>query len=188
MRCCGCDPLPVRQDLIRIVDHDPSWASDFDVQRRRLEPVLAPWLTVSIEHIGSTAVQGLPAKPIIDMLAVITDRDAFGDAIDIVDELGWVHAPEPTDEANRKWSLCFPSIAHRTHHLHVVEQGSPDWPQWIAFRDHLRRAPDVAAEYARIKTQLAEDDARDRVRYRAGKAPFIEHVLRTLGTTDSPPG
>jgi len=153
--------------MIRIVDHDPSWATDFDVQRRRLEPVLAPWLTVPIEHIGSTAVQGLPAKPIIDMLAVITDRDAFGDAIDQVGELGWVHAPEPADDANRKWSLCFPSIEHRTHHLHVVEHGSPDWPRWIAFRDHLRRAPDLAAEYARLK----HNSPRTRPRTASGTEP-----------------
>ena len=170
----------MRQDSIEIVDHDPRWPSDYDRERRRLEPVLAAWLVAPINHIGSTAVPGLPAKPIIDMLAVVEDRDTFGNAIGLVRELGWVHAPEPGDEAHRKWSLCFPSVAHRTHHLHVVEHRSPDWPRWLAFRDHLRINPEVAAEYTRIKRHLVEQDAEDRVRYRSQKAPFIESVLKTL--------
>jgi GrpB-like predicted nucleotidyltransferase (UPF0157 family) len=73
-----------------------------------------------------------------------------------------------------------PSIAWRTHHLHIVEDRSPDWPQLLAFRDHLRDHPDDAAEYARRKAALAAADDRDRPRYRAGKAPFITDLLRRL--------
>jgi GrpB-like predicted nucleotidyltransferase (UPF0157 family) len=90
--------------------------------------------------------------------------------------IGWVHAPEPHDEQTRTWSFCFPSISWRTHHLRVVEEGSPHWPGWLAFRDHLRTHAADAAEYARIKMALAAD-AHDRAAYRAGKAPFIVGVV-----------
>lgn len=168
---------PVRQDPIRIVDHDPRWAEDFDRERRRVEPVLAPWLVLPIEHIGSTAVPGLPAKPVIDMLAVVGDWAAFGDALVAVRALGWVHAPEPGDDERRKWSLCYPRVAHRTHHLHVVERTCPCWPRWLAFRDHLRADSGVAAEYGRLKRRLAERDAGDRAGYRPATEPFIRGVL-----------
>lgn len=175
----------MRQDPIKIVEYELNWPAEFTREKERLEPVLAPWLVLPIEHIGSTAVPGLPAKPIIDMLAVVTDRDAFGDAMGLVHDLGWVHAPELNDETDRKWSLCFPTIAHRTHHLHVVEHDSHGWPRWLAFRDHLRANPEIAAEYALIKARLAGQDDQDRTKYRSGKAPFIDGVLRRLEQSHS---
>ena len=78
--------------------------------------------------------------------------------------------------AERRLSFCLPSIEHRTHHLHVVEDASPDWRGWLAFRDHLRVHDSVAREYASLKTELAaahggDPDQRDA--YRGGKAGFI---------------
>jgi len=170
----------MRRDPIPIVAYDPEWPSLFTRERDRLEPVLAPWLVEPIEHIGSTAVPGLPAKPIIDMVAPIADHAAFHSALPPLNELSWVHVPEPGDEAARKWSICFPDVAWRTHHLHVVEQRSPCWRDWLAFRDHLRTDPDAAAQYGRIKADLASRDDRDRTAYRTGKAPFIRGVLDQL--------
>lgn len=113
------------------------------------------------------------------MLARIGDFDSLGVAApEAMAVIGWVHAPEPADEAQRKWSFCLPDPAWRTHHLHVVEHASPGWPTWLAFRDHLRTHPAEAAEYGRIKRMLAAADDRDRPAYRAGKAPFIEQALR----------
>ncbi|MBB5873595.1 GrpB-like predicted nucleotidyltransferase (UPF0157 family) [Allocatelliglobosispora scoriae] len=93
--------------------------------------------------------------------------------------IGWLHAPEPSDENLLRWSFCYPSVELRTHHLHVVEHRSTGWPTWLAFRDHLRAHPELAGEYQRIKTELA-DTAADRPAYRAGKAPFIEAVLASI--------
>lgn len=167
----------MRSDRIRIFEYDARWAELFEQERARLEPVLRDRLTGPVEHIGSTAVPGLPAKPIIDMLAVVDDYAACAEVFDRLTEMDWLVAPEPGDQAARKWSLCHPDAGRRTHHLHLVEQGSPGWQTWLAFRDHLRVSPEDRAEYARIKRELASTDDQDRPAYRAGKAPFITDVL-----------
>ncbi|WP_144119564.1 GrpB family protein [Catellatospora sichuanensis] len=166
-----------RLDEIVIVPYDPRWPKLFEAQRARVAEVLAPVLVGAVEHIGSTAVPGLPAKPIIDMLARVTDHAAAGAVVTGLAALGWVAAPEPSDGALRRWSYCFPDVARRSHHLHVVEHVSDGWPTWLAFRDRLRADPAAASGYAALKAELAARDRHDRVAYRAGKAPFIEGVL-----------
>ena len=156
--------------------YDPSWARSFGQEASRLAVALQPWLVEPLEHIGSTAVPGLVAKPIIDIVAVVADIDSAGAAAEPLATLGWISAPEPTDAALRKLSFCMPSIARRTHHLHVVEQSSSGWRGWIAFRDHLRAHPAVAAEYGELKRRLADahgSDPNQRDAYRAGKAAWV---------------
>lgn len=170
-----------RHDPIVITAYDPAWPDLFAREQVRIEQVLQPWLSATVEHIGSTSVPGLAAKPIIDMLGrvpayVPEQTEAIAGALAAI---GWIHAPEPADHIGRKWSFCFPDPAWRTHHLHLVEDGS-DWPILLAFRDHLRAHPEDAAEYARIKAELAAADGRDRPRYRAGKAPFITGLLNRI--------
>jgi GrpB-like predicted nucleotidyltransferase (UPF0157 family) len=166
-----------RRDLIKIIPYDDNWPAAFQQQRPRVEAALRPWLVGPVEHIGSTSVPGLAAKPIIDMLARIPDY-AVDEVIGAMSGIGWVHAPEPGDDQDRKWSFCFPDIGWRTHHLHIFESASVRWPSLLTFRDHLRSHPEDAAEYGRIKLALAAVDAHDRPRYRQGKAPFIEELLR----------
>jgi GrpB-like predicted nucleotidyltransferase (UPF0157 family) len=168
-----------RRDPIEILPYDDGWPAAFEQQRPRVESALRPWLAGPVEHIGSTSVPGLAAKPIIDMFALIVDHDA-GDIIGAMSGIGWVHAPEPGDDQARKWSFCFPDVGWRSHHLHIFETASQRWPLLLAFRDHLRSHPEDAAEYGRIKKRLAAADARDRPRYRAGKAPFVEELLHGL--------
>jgi len=170
-----------RLDPIEIIAYDPAWPGLFERERARVDQALSPWLAGPVEHIGSTSVPGLPAKPIIDMLARVEHYDpALTDPlVQALAGIGWIHAPEPTDAGQRKWSFCFPDASWRTHHLHVVEL-SWGWPGLLAFRDHLRTHPADAAEYARIKVELAAADNRDRPAYRAGKAPFIEGLLKRI--------
>ena len=178
----------MRRDPIVMVDHDPAWAAAFARQRDRVTPALAPALVRPVEHIGSTAVPGLAAKPIIDMLAVVEDIDAVDLLVDALGAVGWVAAPEPGDEAGRRRSFCTPSVERRTHHLHVVEARAEGWPGWLAFRDRLRTEPAVAAEYEALKRRLANEagaDPNDRAAYRDGKAPFIRSVTdAALGGTE----
>lgn len=168
-----------RRDPVEIVPYDAGWPGAFDRERRRVDAALGPLLVRPVEHIGSTAVPGLPAKPIVDMLALVADYDATADVADALAGIGWVPAPEPGDEHRRRRSFCFPSVARRTHHLHVWEEGSA-WRPILAFRDHLRAHPADATEYGRLKAELAAAHRDDRPAYRAGKAPFIEAVLGTL--------
>jgi GrpB-like predicted nucleotidyltransferase (UPF0157 family) len=170
-----------RLDPIVMVPYDPAWSASAAVEVRRLETsALGPLLVRPIEHIGSTSVPGLCAKPIVDLLAVVAAVDVVDEAIETLPE-GWVAAPEPGDAPDRRRSFCAPSVERRSHHLHVVEDSSGDWRGWLAFRDHLCAHPEVAAEYGALKQDLARrhgDDPDDRAAYRAGKAGFIGRVTR----------
>ncbi|GAA4376279.1 GrpB family protein [Nocardioides caricicola] len=168
-----CHSAGVRRDRIVIQPYDAAWVAGFETQRAVLEPVLG----VPVHHIGSTSVPGLPAKPIIDMLAVVEDRDQVD--LVAVEAAGWRHAPEPGDEEQRKLSFCHPTVEHRTHHLHVVEYSSEGWRDWLLFRDYLREHRDEAERYAALKRELAAADDTDRPRYRAGKAPLIAELMLT---------
>lgn len=167
----------MRKDDIVIQPYDTLWADAFQAQAAVLTPVLADSLVAPIAHIGSTSIPGMPAKPIIDMLAVIDDYDAFRPVMPQLPSLGWTHAPEPGDEDRRRWSLCFPTVEHRSHHLHVVERTSTGWRDWLLFRDYLRDHPADAERYAALKQALARGDATDRDRYRSGKAPLIGELM-----------
>lgn len=166
----------MRLDRIHIEDYDPGWPLLFDQQQRVLTGLLAHLLIMPIEHIGSTAVPGLPAKPIIDMLGVVRQYEAFAPALSRLADAGWLLAPEPGDDDARKYSLCYPTIELRTHHLHIVEP-SWGWQDLLLYRDYLRAHPDAVAAYAALKRRLAAADDQDRPRYRAAKAPFIRETL-----------
>ena len=159
--------------------YDPAWAVSFEHERARLVAVLDTSLTQPVEHIGSTAVPGLVAEPIIDMLAVVEDLEAAAVAEVRLREIGWLAAPEPGDDAERKLSFCLPSVELRTHHLHVVEREFSGWRGWLAFRNYLRTHPDAAREYGELKTRLAKEhgiDSNQRDAYRAGKAEWVGSI------------
>jgi len=174
----------VRADPITIVPYDEHWPRSFQAQRAVLEPILADLLVGPIEHIGSTAVPGLAAKPIIDMVARVTDLVLGPDLFDRLSTVAWWSAPEPSDAELDRLSLCHPTVEHRTHHLHVVAHCSSGWPTWLAFRDQLRTHPELVVEYGELKRRLAADPI-DRPRYRAAKAPLIERILREATVPDT---
>jgi GrpB-like predicted nucleotidyltransferase (UPF0157 family) len=136
-----------RRDPIHIVPYDAGWPAAFEQQRQRVALALSPWLVGPVEHIGSTSVPGLAAKPIVDMLARIPDHHA-GDVVRAMAGIGWTHAPEPDDEPSRKWSFCFPDIGRRTHHLHIFEAaqrtGAPCWPSAITYEPIPATRPSTA--------------------------------------------
>src|SRR5688572_16523747 len=105
--------VAMRRDPIVIVDHDPSWAASFEGERDRVTSALGALLVRPVEHIGSTAVSGLAAKPIVDMLAVVEAIEAVDPKTDAMAAVGWVAAPEPDDERGRRRSFCTPSVELR---------------------------------------------------------------------------
>src|ERR1051325_1258605 len=109
---------------VRIVPYDPSWPALFDQERELLACTLAPWLVGAIEHIGSTAVPGLVAKPVIDIMVAVESLDASRPAIFVLPEIGYVHFPYRPDVMH--W-FCKPSPSFRTHHLHLVPLSSRLW-------------------------------------------------------------
>jgi GrpB-like predicted nucleotidyltransferase (UPF0157 family) len=171
---------------IRIAAYDPAWPALFEAERQLLTGVLGRWLIGPIEHVGSTAVPGLSAKPVIDIMAAVESLDGSRKAITSLREVGYQYAPYRIDVMH--W-LCKPSFATRTHHLHLVPYRSPLWIKRIAFRDLLREQPAIARDYAALKHRLADTHRFDREAYTEAKGPFVTQVLRDLlsqGCADAP--
>ena len=159
---------------IEIVPYDPAWPDLFRQESRELTRVLAPWLVRAIEHIGSTAVPGLCAKPVIDIMAAVDSLETSRPAIAAAARLEYCYFPYQPDLEH--W-FCKPSASLRTHHLHLVPVDSPQWLRPIAFREYLRANPDVAAEYADLKRGLAGRFRLDREAYTKAKGPFIDSIV-----------
>lgn len=140
-----------------------------------LEPAIGSWVTGGIHHVGSTAVPGLEAKPVIDILAGVEDLGSTRACRDPLAMLGYLYAPYR--EAEMHW-FCKPSPSQRTHHLHLVPTGSKRYRDELAFRDLLRARPDVAAEYVALKRLLAVRHSHDREAYTQGKQAFIAQACR----------
>jgi GrpB-like predicted nucleotidyltransferase (UPF0157 family) len=160
---------------IELVAYDPAWPLGFAEERERIREVAGPWLTGEIEHVGSTSVPGLAAKPVIDIMAPVADLDASRPAIGKLEAIGYCYAPYRPDVTH--W-FCKPSPAHRTHHLHLVPGGSRLWRDRIAFRNALRSDAGLAREYAELKATLAGIHREDREAYTDAKGPFIDEALR----------
>jgi GrpB-like predicted nucleotidyltransferase (UPF0157 family) len=168
----------VDDEPVQVVPYDASWPARFDAEKALLEPAIGRSVTGGIHHVGSTAVQGLAAKPVIDILAGVKDlpssRACFGELA----KLSYQYAPYRTDEMH--W-FCKPSPAHRTHHLHLVPTGSRRYREELAFRDILRALPDLAERYQALKQQLAAEHRTDREAYTESKQAFIAEVLASDG-------
>lgn len=167
---------------IELQPADATWPAQFEAEAALLRPLLAPWLAGEIEHIGSTAVPGLIAKPVIDLMAPVHSLQQALPALAALTTLGYLHAPYRADEMH--W-FCKPSPAMRTHHLHLVPLHGPRWRQTLAFRDALRHQAGLADRYADLKRRLAAAHPDDREAYTAGKAPFIEAALQDATSSTS---
>jgi GrpB-like predicted nucleotidyltransferase (UPF0157 family) len=163
---------------IHLESYRPEWPIMFQRERALLADVLEQWLVGPIEHIGSTAVPGLDAKPIIDIMAPVESLEASRPALMALEPMQYCHAPYRADVMH--W-LCKPGPALRTHHLHLVPFASRIWHDRLAFRDSLRANPHIANDYLQLKRRLAVTYANDREAYTNEKAPFIETLLRGAG-------
>ena len=155
---------------MKVVEYDPEWPARFEAERTALENVLAPWLSAGVQHIGSTAVPGLAAKPIIDMLAGVHSLDASRAAFPALEELGYVYRP------HRAEAHLF--LRQDECGVHLTEPGSALWTERLAFRDALRGDPALCEEYAAWKA--AHFVGGDRW-YDADKRPLVQRVLGNHG-------
>ncbi|GAA4635138.1 hypothetical protein GCM10023196_079440 [Actinoallomurus vinaceus] len=171
--------------LIEVVDYDSSWPDRFADQQDGVSAVLQPWLAAPVEHIGSTAVRGLRAKPIVDMLAPVRSLPEAQAAVEALAAVGWLFWPDDPCRHYRLWFLR-PRPEARTHHLHVIEHGHPQAVALLGFRDALRADRGLCAEYARLKERLAERHQDNRNAYSNAKGDFVAQALRRVGI-ESPP-
>jgi GrpB-like predicted nucleotidyltransferase (UPF0157 family) len=171
-------PLGLPRGVVRVVAADPRWPESFRAEADRLAAAIARagLAPLAFEHIGSTAVPRLSAKPILDLMAGYPLSTNWPFYMDVCVAAGYEHRG-PQGVAGREL-LVLGTEEARTHHLSLVQAGGTLWNEYLAFRDRLRAEPELASAYAALKLDLAARHAGDRGAYTAGKAAFIAQVLR----------
>ena len=167
-------------NIVLIENYDPNWPVLFAALRAKLAAALGD-LAASIEHVGSTAVPGLAAKPILDIDVLLCSAEHLALAMERLSSLGYRHQGD-LGIAGRE-AFATPS-GDPPHHLYVCPPSSPASRRHILFRDHLRAHPGHAQAYADLKRRLAAQFSDDRVAYTEAKSNFIRSILQAL---DEPP-
>lgn len=167
-----------RSAPVQIVEYDPAWPAAYEAERERLTPLLPTG--VQLHHFGSTAVPGLAAKPVIDMIVLMENLDAPIAAI--VQRGGYQYPRAFNATLTHRRFLCYPTAAHRTHHLHLVDEPG-ELERRLRFRDRLRADPVLAGEYVALKCALAERYRDDREAYTEAKTEFVkQHTPSRAGS------
>ena len=162
-------------DRIEILPDDPAWVAKYEEARTEILRAVGEEVR-SIEHIGSTAVPGLEAKPIIDILLALGAFPPSSHAIAALQMLGYEYLGEHGIPDRHFFRKGRP----RSHHLHVVQPGGAHWTRHIRFRDLLRAKPSLRAEYASLKVSLARRFGEDRQSYTKAKGDFIRRAMGSL--------
>ena len=149
-----------------------AWADEFRREKGRIAEAIGPHV-LDIQHVGSTAIPGVPAKPILDILVVVEDYDEAAVCIGPLEGIGYIYRGEHGIPRRHYFVQGDP----RTHHLHMVERDSESWRGTVLFRDFLRSDPESAREYAGAKEELAAKYARDRPSYQQKKDQVVERIL-----------
>ena len=170
--------LGLEPGTVVVLPHDERWAALFAEAARELRHTLGGWIT-AVHHVGSTAIPGLPAKPILDLLVTVPDFEVARALLPALDSLGYEHRPD--EEIPDRHYFRRRRGTARTHHLSLAEPGSHHHRVTIAFRDALRRDPALASEYGALKLALARRHPRDRAAYIEGKSAFVQRVLHAAG-------
>ena len=163
-----------------MVDYDPTWPETFEDLKASVAAALGD-AVVAIEHVGSTSVPGLAAKPIIDMSIVVDSADNVPGAIEMLATLGYRHLGDLGIGGREAFEN---PAGLADHNLYVCPQGGEGLRNHLAMRDHLREHPEVAAEYGRLKERLAAEAPNDIDAYVDGKTEFILSVLAQRGLNE----
>jgi GrpB-like predicted nucleotidyltransferase (UPF0157 family) len=158
---------------IDVVPHDPEWAGEFEREAAAIRNALSDVL-LRIEHVGSTAVPGLPAKPIIDIQVSVSNIEERESFVRPLERIGYLFAPEPDSPDYHFFGK--PRERPRRYHVHVCAAGGGEEMRHLVVRDFLRSHSEEAAKYADLKRELARRTHQDRLAYIEGKEPFMRDL------------
>lgn len=165
--------IGLERSIVRLAPYTTDWQRLFEQEKARIQTAIGHW-TLDIQHVGSTSIPGIVAKPILDIGVAVEDFEEANVCIEPLEQLGYEYHGENGIPRRHFFVMGDP----RTHHLHVNEIHSRDWENQVFFRDYLILHSESAEEYTALKLSLAERFPTDRDAYLEGKASFIERVLR----------
>jgi GrpB-like predicted nucleotidyltransferase (UPF0157 family) len=166
--------LGLRRGAVQLVPYTPVWASLFQAERARLQHTLGAD-ALDIQHIGSTAVPGLAAKPILDLGVAVGAESVVTACVPRLTALGYTYRGYRGSDQGHFFDQG--PEQHLTHYLHMLLIGEPAWCNYLLFRDYLRADPTARDAYQRLKQDLAAQYAADRAAYSAAKATFVQQIL-----------
>lgn len=168
--------LGLKRGIVKLADYDENWAETAEQTIRELKEIFGE-AAADIQHVGSTSIKYIKAKPILDIAVAVR---SFSDVLPLIPKLkenGFRYKTDNDNDAEMFFS-CGDVIADtRTHHIHVVIHQSKEWTEYILFRDSLNSNPHWRLNYQNLKQELAEKYPDDRNAYTEGKAEFIRNVL-----------
>lgn len=159
---------------IQITPYSTSWIKGFKNESQVLQTVFKE--PVIIEHIGSTSISGLAAKPIIDIMIGLTNFQTAGEHVSSINRLGYEYISKYEKEMPYRKFFIKMDNGKRTHHIHMVEIDSEFWKRHLLFRDYLRNNEQARNEYAKLKQRLALCEWTDGDEYAAAKSDFIRRI------------
>ncbi|WP_394171880.1 GrpB family protein [Guptibacillus hwajinpoensis] len=161
--------------IVSLNEYNTEWESQFDYERKRIIAAIGDKIA-GIEHIGSTSIKGLKAKPIIDIMIGIKDLNSTSALVQPLSEIEFEYVPKPELTERRFFRKGL--WGRGTCHLHICEIHSTEWIEKTVFRDYLREHPEFAQEYALLKSELATKYKYDRPAYTQQKEPFIKGIIK----------
>jgi len=175
--------IGLRRGTLELSPYDPGWPVFFESEKRRIEQAIGR-VILAVEHVGSTAVIGLPAKPIIDIAIALRDYEDGFQCVAPLAELGYLYKGEHGIAGRHFFRTNGEQVKV---HIHMTAMSHPEWRNHLAFRDFLRSHPDAARQYAALKHELKATCGAHREKYTEAKAGFIASVLRKAGATGEGP-
>ena len=166
--------LGLKRGIVSLVPHQKEWALEFENESARLKSLLGG-TSAAIEHVGSTAVPDLVAKPIIDVAIAVVSWNSISAWPALLAREGYTYFGDRENVGDHFFAKG--PDERRTHHVHVVIAGGAKWNEYLKFRDTLRSNPALREEYQQLKRYLAEQNPNDREAYTDAKASFIKKVL-----------
>jgi len=172
--------IGLKRGTVKLVPHNPKWVKLFEEEKQLLKKTFGDTI-LAIEHIGSTAIPSISAKPIIDINVGVESLDIALRMKEKFEKLGYEHRPFVPGKAkdNLKWRELYVKglEAKRTHHVHVTILGNNYWKNSLLFRDFLRKNSAQAKLYTELKDGLAKKHVDDRAKYTESKMQFIDKIL-----------
>jgi GrpB-like predicted nucleotidyltransferase (UPF0157 family) len=166
--------LGLENNVVRLSDHNSLWADLYRAEEECLRASIGDFI-IDLQHIGSTAIRGIKAKPILDMLAGVAQLENALQCKAPLESIGYDYIAR-AGVAN---DYVFGKGLPRTHYLHVVEYGGEKWVNHLCFRDRLRNDPDLAQAYEKLKEELSRKFKDSHAKYHDGKSKFINEVVAT---------
>jgi GrpB-like predicted nucleotidyltransferase (UPF0157 family) len=164
----------LERGTVELETYRPEWEARCEAEVEHLESVAGERF-LDYEHVGSTSVAGVAAKPVIDLVAVVADLDEATDLVPALEDAGYSY--RPNDDVHDRLFFAKGPRTNRTHYLSVCERASDSYREQVGFRNYLRSNPEVPEEYERLKRELADEHPDDRDAYTERKSEFVERVL-----------